>query len=688
MYYAILAAVFVCTAASSTPTAANDTPIVVIRVDDCDSTWLTPLAALDNKSPFDYAKQHRIPITWAIIVDSANAGGIPWAKLKEYLDYAGGEPASHSYHHSTINSVQAAASELASSKQAIEQHLPGYACTSFVQPGNWYGDAYLASFGSLKNPLGAALQATYDQSMAYVVPGVAAGPVYYRHGLCASTGFDSRWANWTADMTAATLDAIAASPGSMFVFQLHDVGANPKIQITVDGAAFRKLVDRLAELRDAGKVQLMSLRDARARSVSQDVNRIGDPGFEATALGLTPAGPWMRTGATSIATSGGVGNSKYAKIPGASSELRSWSIVLGPGNYELSWCQRPEPGSGNGGLAVSLTFSGARPDAYELDRSSYANTDPNAWERKRALIRSEDGMPSAILRFMPLAGGYGVDDVSLTPAPTSPTTSPSSSAVAPLYGHCAVSWNTPANPSITWICVRSSSSCFPLQPGDGTPVAVVRAVPGTRQDVNVPMDWSQMRCAHFSVFSIMSDGSYSQPDLAEVTIDQTPPTTPAVTASCTSAGSILVTWSSADPESGVASSTYAVGSTRGASDIVTWTQTGLNRAEVSGLPVSTPICVTVRTRNLFGVESQPRTVRASLGGIVPACNKANGEAVRIAGVVTAVFGDCCYVQEPDRSRGIRVTNAPGCREGDVVTITGRLTTSATGERILVADRQP
>ena len=88
---------------------ADDLPVVVVRVDDCNSSWLAPLAGLDNQSPMHYARQAKIPITWGIIVDLANAGGVSWQDFKDYLDYAGGEPASHSYHHAATSSTAEAA---------------------------------------------------------------------------------------------------------------------------------------------------------------------------------------------------------------------------------------------------------------------------------------------------------------------------------------------------------------------------------------------------------------------------------------------------------------------------------------------------------------------------------------------------------------------------------------------------
>ena len=56
----------------------------------------------------------------------------------------------------------------------------------------------------------------------------------------------------------------------------------------------------------------------------------------------------------------------------------------------------------------------------------------------------------------------------------------------------------------------------------------------------------------------------------------------------------------------------------------------------------------------------------------------------VPGYVTAVFGDCYYVQAPDRCRGIKVIGDPHhVHEGDYVTISGDMTTRS-GERCIQA----
>jgi len=64
-----------------------------------------------------------------------------------------------------------------------------------------------------------------------------------------------------------------------------------------------------------------------------------------------------------------------------------------------------------------------------------------------------------------------------------------------------------------------------------------------------------------------------------ITLDTTPPVTPTVTddgAYTASTSQLHATWSSSDPQSGIASYKYAVGTTAGAANVVPWTDVGTN----------------------------------------------------------------------------------------------------------------
>ncbi len=112
------------------------TPIVVVRADDIRGTWRTPYIGLGNVSGLTYGKQKNIPMTWAIITSLAASPStnLTWAELKDYLDNANGEAASHSVTHSEMSSDAAYVSEVVDSKAAIEANLPGYSYTRFFSP--------------------------------------------------------------------------------------------------------------------------------------------------------------------------------------------------------------------------------------------------------------------------------------------------------------------------------------------------------------------------------------------------------------------------------------------------------------------------------------------------------------------------------------------------------------------------
>lgn len=85
-----------------------------------------------------------------------------------------------------------------------------------------------------------------------------------------------------------------------------------------------------------------------------------------------------------------------------------------------------------------------------------------------------------------------------------------------------------------------------------------------------------------------------------------------------------------------------------------------------------------------------RIMRASLDTPAPSSlgqirNAADGTRVSLVGkVVTAVFADAVYVEEDDRSAGLRITGTPLLLRGDRVAVSGTIGTT-NGERTLAAD---
>lgn len=168
-------------AASASSADTDNRPIIVLRSDDCARAWATPFDGLGGVSGLSYGKTKRIPITWAVVTDWATAGvkSLTWAELSDYISVAGGELASHSRTHAALPTAQDYINELVDSKAAIESHVPGHTCRTFLQPGPWAEDAYLDRYWELDNPIGQAIKANYAQSQAYLGGGWHVGNKTY-----------------------------------------------------------------------------------------------------------------------------------------------------------------------------------------------------------------------------------------------------------------------------------------------------------------------------------------------------------------------------------------------------------------------------------------------------------------------------------------------------------------------------
>lgn len=182
--------------------------------------------------------------------------------------------------------------------------------------------------------------------------------------------------------------------------------------------------------------------------------------------------------------------------------------------------------------------------------------------------------------------------------------------------------------------------------------------------------------------------------------DLTPPTTPVVTlpsATITAGDPFVASWSATDPDSMVAEYTYAIGVTPGGSDLVGWTSTGIETTITRDdlpLEIGRTYYVSVKARNPsqrwseIGV-SPPVTVAPAIGlGTLAGLKECvDGAQASIASkIVTAVFADCFFIEEPKRFAGIRCVPAhpgpiEGLKPGDIVDVAGQMST-LHGERII------
>lgn len=672
--------------ARASGTDIDDRPIVVLRIDDCPTTWTIPYAGLGGVSALAYGKQKRIPITWAIIASQANTGAsLTWAQLKDYLDTAGGEPASHSVVHAAMPSQQHYINELVQSKAMIQANLPGYQCDTFLQPGTWTNDAYIDTFAKLNNPIGLAIQANYSHSMAYLGFGWRTGNIYYHHCTTNAIGLDAP-NNPSIPAVISMLDAAANTPGLILVISGHGVqeqGQSDTYRIRAD--VLRATMDKLAQLRDQGKIRLTGLSDAFSTSFSTDLNHVPDAGFEAANPSLITM-PWQFGGAAQMVSPGGVNDSRFCLLPDTSSSASTTMLQIAPGRYEVSWYQKVAAGKQNAGLYATLSSmtqysAGQRSD---MDWALFTNTSPSQWEKKTALALVPDMLncSQVLLRPAP-SGGYCLDNVSIVSAPIDPAESASMVTVTPSPGVCTISWRNPTDPSLTTTTVRYNSRTHPLTTSTGSFLCTTSSVPGIGQHISIPFDWTSYSNAFFSVFSNKIGGGSAPPDLYAVKIDQTPPTLPGVSLTVDAEGTIHAEWTASDPDSQVVGYQYAVGSANGDSSIKQWIYTSNTNAAIAGLRYGSNVCVSVKAQNTYGFWSGSGSAQTYLQtGVGLASKHPDGDLITISGRVTAAFDGCAYVQAQDRSRGIRVEGSVSTlHEGDLVTVSGQLGTR-NGERFI------
>lgn len=178
--------------------------------------------------------------------------------------------------------------------------------------------------------------------------------------------------------------------------------------------------------------------------------------------------------------------------------------------------------------------------------------------------------------------------------------------------------------------------------------------------------------------------------------DLTPPTTPVVTvpsAVIAPGDPFMASWIATDPESMVAEYTYAIGTTAGGSDLAAWTSAGIETSMSRDdllLEEGHSYYVSVKARNPsqrwseIGVSRQVTVVSpvgpATIGGL-KACSD-TAPASLMAKTVTGVFADCFFIEEADRSSGIRCDEpSTTLKAGDLVDVDGTLGT-VDGERVI------
>jgi hypothetical protein len=684
---ALYAALPAFTPTNAAADAPDSRPIVVLREDDIRASWRIPFPGLGGMTGLQYGKLKRIPITWGVITDFATSGwGLTWAELKDYIDTAGGELASHSKAHEQMPDANAYISELVNSKAVIEQNAPGYGCTTFLQPGTWRGDGHLDNPLKLDNAVGQALQATYSQSQAYLGRGWQVGRPHYRYGIQANWSLD--YDSPTVEAVQAVLDLIASTPGLVFVFTCHGLrdraGGGDSLGVWTE--VMKAFMDRAAELRDQGRIRLVSMHDAYNTDLPENLNRLVDPDFETPPLPATSRETWQLTGGASIVDGGGIGGSRGCVIP-QNGQIGMYDLIVPPGRYRLSWKQMLE-GSAQPpkDLRCYVENKNSAASGYVVYGPQIFTSTPDTWEPKSVLLLVKDRFPNLRFYYACISTAtFHIDDLALMLSPLDPATSATSASATPSPNACTVRWRTPDSPDTEFVDIRLHNRTHPQSNTDqeGTLFARVPAVPGTVQEVTQPINWSQQSPGvFFSVFAVKNNGVASEPDIAVVSKDNTAPSTPQVSCSVGPGASVTASWSSVDAESGIYQYRYAVGTSSGGEQVVPWTVTAESGVVLCPLPSGIPLYLSVQAQNPFGLWSPiaSSSFRIDLD-VATALGMPDGTMLGVSGTVTAVFSDCCYIQQIGLPRGLRVTGCQNCVEGQKLSVSGTLVTTS-GERAL------
>lgn len=545
-------------------------------------------------------------------------------------------------------------------------------------------------FAKLDNPIGQAIQANYSQSMAYLGQGWHIGKPYYKYGLASVFSID--YPNSFIEKIELVLDTAAQTPGLITIITGHGVqkqGGTGAYAIPAD--LLKATMDKLADLRDQGKIRLMGIHEAFHTDFSDNLNQLTNSGFDVGTQDINIG--WDLYAATVMVDTGGVNNSRWCML-NSSSNVRSSNLTLPPGRYEISWYQKALPDKANTGLAVCLSVSQQKnQNSFDVTHNciNWATFSSNApileWQKRTALALVPERLNVSQLTFQAgSTAGYGVDEINICPQQLDPAVSPSASTTRPSPTSCNVSWHTPNDPDVKSIVIRYSFTTHPTTPTSGTAFGSVPAQPGVVQQVSGPMIWTNRTYVFFSIFGVKADSSFTPPELAVVKVDTTQPSRPDVVLTTDSQGMIRANWTSSDAESTIVQYQYAVGSTCGACNIRQWTDTLSAQAIIARLCVGTSGYVSVKAQNAFGIWSEVGSKQIpslpAATGFRQAMALYDGELVSLSGVITAVFSDRCYLEALDRSRGIKlIGNITGFKQGDPVTIQGVIGTDK-GERFV------
>ena len=285
----------------------------------------------------------------------------------------------------------------------------------------------------------------------------------------------------------------------------------------------------------------------------------------------------------------------------------------------------------------------------------------------------------------------------------SPVSPPSSFTATPQQGAVALSWRNPPNPpySPTGTVIVYRTDRYPLSPTDGIVLADVPGSPNSTSSVAHTGLRIGERYYYAAFAHTAGPANYSDPSFAVgEPFDTTGPSVPSVTddgAYTRSQNTLHASWSSFDPESGIIGYEYAIGTAIGSTDVVPWTPVGLNtQVSRSGLLLANGVTYYFSVRATNGVGLSTVGYSNGIKVAAPAATVGQVKALPdgtfvwlenkhvIAG--TDFLSGGIYIEEPDRSAGIKVVPASGTiATGHLVDVAGTLTGAGSERQISSAD---
>lgn len=356
-----------------------------------------------------------------------------------------------------------------------------------------------------------------------------------------------------------------------------------------------------------------------------------------------------------------------------------------------AWCKTSDPSGTAAQVVAVLSQFGESIDAVIVGQPTVISdtgwtllqgygTVPNLWNGGTGRMR---------LELTAASGGTTWFDrayVCLDDRADNPVSPPSSFTATAQQGSVRLSWRNPSNPpySSSGAVIVYRTDRYPMTRTDGTVLGDIACSPNTTSIYTHSGLGAGVRY-YYAIFAHTSGpANFSDPSFASAKpVDNTAPVTPVVTddgAYTRSQTTIHAAWTSSDAESGITGYEYAIGTSPGAYDVLSWTSAGLvTQVSRSGLPLETgrTYYISVRATNGVGLTSVGTSdgikVAASATTIAQAKQLPAGTFVWLEGkTVSATYNGIIYIQESDRSSGIRCVTAGPRTVGDIVEVTGTL----------------